>query len=291
MELVLNSKSTWNPYPHLKKVDVIRLYNTLAKSSNREEEMRRMIYFPPEHNSTFENLIKRITYVFDKHECLHADYKNDCYKEFEHLLNEFQESFSDSGEPVRFRLIQTPTTKRTPTPKKRTPSPTKRTPSPTKRTPMPTKRKRTPSPTKRYPARLPHSVDNLIYNMSTLKIKMFVEMILNCKTNEEKKEFLKKYLYVLDVNNEPFPGLVDDIIVDILDIVDIHESPEFAMERHFKGLMSRYGPEDPDHIKLYILYPFPVMHFRGRTKHARANIHNLGGRGKRRRTRKRKMKY
>jgi len=113
-------------------------------------------------------------------------------------------------------------------------------------------------------------------------------MILNCETNEEKTEFLKKYLYVLDVNNEPFPGLVDDLIVDILG------TPQFAMEDHFKYLMSRYGPEQPldqDHIKLYILYPFPVMHFRGRTKHERVNMHNLGGRGKRRRTRKRKMKY
>ena len=269
MELDLDSKSTWNPHAHLKKVDAIRLYNALAKSSNREEDVRRMIYFPPQHNSTFANLIKRITHVFDKHECPHANYKNDCYKEFKHVLNDFQESLSDSGEPVRFTLIQTPTT-------------AKRTSTPTKRT---------STTAKRFPAQLPHSVDNLIYNMSTLKIKMFAEMILNCKTNAEKREFLEKYLYVLDANDEPFPSMVDDIIVDTL------ETPEFAIEDHFKHLMSRYGPEQPldqDHIKLYILYPFPVMYSsiyrRGRTKHTRANVHNLGG-GKRRYTKKRKMKH
>lgn len=279
MEVELETKTTWNLHKHLKKVDVIRLYNALTKSSNREKDIRRMIYFPPEHTSTFSNLIKRITRVFDKHECPHSNYKNDCYKEFKHVLNEFQESLSDSGEPVRFTLIETPT----PTPTKRTPTPTKRTPNPIKRTPNPIKR--TPTPTKGFPAPLPPSENNLIYNLSNLRIKMFIQMILNCKTSEEKREFLQKYFYIFGANDEPFPDLVNDLIVDIL------ETNSELLDSHFNYLMSKYGPDQPrdsDYTKLHILYPFPVMYGlnrRGRT------THDLGRGGKRRRTRKRKMKH
>ena len=275
MEVELESKSTWKSHAHLKKVDVIRLYNALAKSSNREKDIRSMIYFPPEHTSTFSNLIKRITRVFDEYECPHSNYKNDCYKEFKHVLNEFQESLSDSGEPVRFTLIETPT---------------------------PTPTKRTPSPTKLFPAPLLPSENNLIYNLSNLRIKMFIQMILNCKTSEEKREFLQKYFYIFDANDEPFPNLVNDLIVDIL------VTNSELLDSHFNYLMSKYGPDQPrdsDYIKLHILYPFPValsldhLQWREVLQHPvaaglsrRGRItHGLGRGGKRRRTKKRKMKH
>lgn len=109
-------------------------------------------------------------------------------------------------------------------------------------------------------------------------------MILNCKTSEEKREFLQKYFYIFDANDEPFPDLVNDLIVDIL------ETNSELLDDHFNYLMSKFGPDQPrdsDYTKLHILYPFPVMYGlsrRGRTTHV------LGRGGKRRRTRKRKMK-
>jgi len=110
-------------------------------------------------------------------------------------------------------------------------------------------------------------------------------MILNCKTKEEKREFLEKYLYVLDVNDKPFPDLVNDLIVDTLET-----NPEL-WDEHFTYLRSTYGPDqlrDSYYTKLYILYPFPVVHSAYRL--GRTNAHNRRG-GKRRRTKKRKMKH
>ena len=309
MELEFVSKTTWKPDTDLTKTEIRLVYDALAQSSDREKEMRRMIHFPAEHESVFATLIERVNDVFDKPaRCPSANYKNDCYKELKRILNEFQRSLRDSGEPVRFTLKRTkpttpiprPTTSTTTTPTT-TATTTSTTTSPTTTTTTTTPRPRPIS--HNGPAPLSRTTDNLIYNMPDWQIESFAKMILECKTVDERTKFIKKYVYVLNENDEPFPEMVDDIIVDLVDICD-NSSQDDAVEEHLKYLKkmhtpsmhtpsmhtpSMHTPSIDTHLKIYILYPFPVMYpkvYRGHKTRRTPNVRNLGG-GKRRQTKRR----
>ena len=256
-------KTTWKSLTDLKKTEIVRLYDALSQTKskiNREAEIRRMIHFPPEHETVFANLIRRVHRIFEDNECPSANYKTKCYKELKHVLNEFQEElFSDSGESVRF-IITTRSPKTLPSPKTLLSPKTLRSPKPGR------------SP-QRYgdPAPLQPSSANLILNMPDWKRIRFAEMILERNTYEEKTNFIKKYVYATDDDGEPFPALLRDVIVDTVfrsneDDLDLDTKTEYIST----DLMG-YGT-------IHILYPFPAMYSNVFSNGRRnPNVRNLGG--------------
>ncbi|NBO54155.1 MAG: hypothetical protein EBU84_06095 [Actinobacteria bacterium] len=274
--------STWKPLTDLKKTDIVRMYDALAQSktkTDREAQMRRMIHYPPEYETVYATLIARVNRIFEAakdNDCLH---KTKChkYKEFKHVLNEFQGGlFTDSGKPVRF-------TTRTRSPSRGTKVPrtpprgdmhqgTARRPPKTGRTPQ---RHGDPAPVQ------PSSANNIL-NMPDWKINRFGEMILERNTDEERTNFIKKYVHVTDADGEPFPGLLSDIIVDILHIIsNWDETTESKIKNIFVHLL--YLKTYPEVIR--ILYPFPVMY-----PSARRNPSVRRGGGKRGGKRRRRTK-
>ena len=268
--------STWKPLTDLKKTDILRMYDALAQSktkTDREAQMRRMIHYPPEYETVYATLIARVNRIFesakDDNDCLH---KTKChkYKEFKHVLNEFQGGlFTDSGKPVRF-------TTRTRSPNPKTGRTVVAVPSPkTGRSPQ---RHGNPAPVQ------PSSANNIL-NMPDWKINRFAEMILERNTDEERTNFIKKYVHVTDADGEPFPGLLSDIIVDILHIIsNWDETTESKIKNVFVHLLYLKTTTYPEVIR--ILYPFPAMYPSARRN---PSVHHLGG-GKRGGKRRRRTK-
>jgi hypothetical protein len=107
--------------------------------------------------------------------------------------------------------------------------------------------------------------------MPDWKINRFAEMILERNTDEEKTNFIKKYVYAADDDGEPFPGLIRDVIVDILNIckeadLDLDEKP-----KHIVADLEFFRT-------IHILYPFPAMYSNVFSNGRRnPNVRNLGG--------------
>jgi hypothetical protein len=249
-EISLMSKTTWN-LNALTKQERVRLYDALAQSSTREEReavLRRTIHFP---YSMFSNLIKSVNDVFEKNECPPANHKNECYKELKHVLNDFQQDLndkrmiSDSGEPVRFTL------------------------------------KRTFKPTT-HPNPLQPLNSNYIYWLPEWKLKWFAQMISEQKTVEQKKRFIEKYVHVTDEDGNPYDGLLNDIIADILLKSNNNDdlTTESKIEIIFEHLLDLKNTTYPELI--HVLYPFPAVYpdiFRN--KRRIPTVRKLGGGGKR----------
>jgi hypothetical protein len=122
--------------------------------------------------------------------------------------------------------------------------------------------------------------------MPDWKINRFAEMILERNTDEERTNFIKKYVHVTDADGEPFPGLLSDIIVEILDILNTsnRETTESKIKNIFVHLLYLKTTTYPEVIR--ILYPFPVMY-----PSARRNPSvRRGGGGKRGGKRRRRTK-
>ena len=265
----IQSRSTWKPTTDLSKTEMVRLYDALVQAEsqiNREAIMRRMIHYPPEHETVFSNLIQRVHRVFEINICRPANYKTKCYKEFKRVVNEFHGGlFTDSGKPLRFTLKRSSPATATSTATSTSTSPQKHSSS----------------------ARLQPLISNYILHMPDWKIKRFAEMILERNTDEEKTNFIKKYVHVIDDDGEPFPGLLRDIIVDIVHISNYYLTTESKIEHIFDHLLHLKNTTYPEVI--HVLYPFPVMHpnvFRNGRRNP--SVRNLGGgiRRKRRTARK-----
>ena len=260
----IQSGSTWKSLTDLKKTEMVRLHDALVQAEsqiNREAIMRRMIHYPPEHETVFANLIRRVHRIFERNICRTANYKTKCYKEFKRVVNEFQGGlFTDSGKPLRFTL-------------KRRSSPTS-TATTTSTTATTTS---TTSPQKHSSsARLQPLISNYILHMPDWKIKRFAEMILERNTDEERINFIKKYVHVIDDDGEPFPGLLRDIIVDIVHMSNYYPTTESKIEHIFDYLLHLKNTTYPEVI--YVLHPFPVMHpnvFRNGRRNP--SVRNLGG--------------
>lgn len=274
MDLNLNSKteskSTWKNTSDLTKRNVVFVYDALSKvstSKKREDELRRIIHFPTEYESVFANLIHKVNDIFTSHECPSTSYKNVCYKKLKTILNEFQESLSDYGTPVRFTFEPALTqTSKTST---HTPTPTP---------------KHAPSPIPfDGPAPLLPSPQNLIYNMPQWKLRSFVEMFI---TTEDQIKFIQNYVVVLDEQGEPFPGMVHDITEDMMS----YENDVNNILKHLEHLITieNHKPHE-EKLKIHILYPFRVIYPSNRRN---PNIRNLGGGKKRQQTKRNtKRKY
>lgn len=136
-----------------------------------------------------------------------------------------------------------------------------------------------------YPFQDPNPTD--LRNIPDVKLRMFAEMILERNTDEERTNFIKKYVHVTDADGEPFPGLLSDIIVEILDILNTsnRETTESKIKNIFVHLLHlKKNTTYPEVIR--ILYPFPVMY-----PSARRNPSvRRGGGGKRGGKRRRRTK-
>lgn len=236
------SKTTWKPLTDLSKAEMVRMYDALSQTKNREAIMRRMIHYPPEHETVFANLIRRVNRIFEDNECPSANYKTKCYKELKHVLNEFQgDLFTDSGESVRFTTttrLQSPQLRQSPQSPQSPPSP----------------------PSSRFPDPAPVQLSNLILNMPDWKRIRFAEMILERNADEEKTNFIKKYVYAIYDDGEPFPGLLHDVIVDCVHI----SNADLDIDTKIKFIRS----DLEFHKTIYILYPFPSKYsnvFRSRS--------------------------
>jgi hypothetical protein len=285
-DISLMSKSTWN-LNALTKLERMRIYDALAQCSTRkerEEVLRRIFpYHIPMVAPMFSKLIKSVNDVFGKHRsCPPADYKHECYKELKPAMNDFQQFLkdkriisSDSGEPVRFTLKRrSPVTMPTPTP---TPTPT----------PV------LATSTSPHPAPLQPLNSNYIWHIPDWKIKRFAEMISERNTAEQKRRFIQKYVHVTDEDGEPFIGLLNDIIADILYLSNYDDdlTTESKIKRIFDHLLHLKNTTYPEVI--HIVYPFPVaypkVHRRSGSIRAPPDLHHLGGQTRRKKCRN-KMK-
>ena len=252
----INPGSTWKPLTDLKKKDIGRLYDALAKSSTREEReavLRSMIHYPPEYETVFSNLIRRSHRTFEDNgnDCRPANYKTECYKDFKHGLNEFQGGlFTDSGKPLRFTLNRRPSS----------PSPRPTTPRPT--TPRPTTPRPTPSPVLYdNPNPLPIGPKTYMGNIPDFKLRLFATMILDRTTEEEKITFIKKYMVIKYENDSDMPmprdvETLDRVILTILSKLRGNASTQIKTQilldylKHLKNFT-----QDP--AEIYVLFPLP----------------------------------
>ena len=246
-DISLMSKSTWN-LNALTKLERMRIYDALAQCSTRkerEEVLRRIFpYHIPMVDPMFSKLLKSVNDVFGKHRsCPPADYKHECYKELKPAMNDFQQFLkdkriisSDSGEPVRFTLKRrSPVTTTTPTPVLAT-------------------------STSPHPAPLQPLHSNYIWHIPDWKIKRFAEMISERNTAEQKRRFIQKYVHVTDEDGEPFIGLLNDIIADILYLSNYDDdlTTESKIKRIFDHLLHLKNTTYPEVI--HVLYPFPAVY-------------------------------
>jgi len=261
-QIETTSKTTWKPITDLRKTEIVRVYDALAQSKtnpDRETIIRRMIHYPPEYETVFANLIRRVNRIFEDNDCPSVNYKTKCYKEFKHILNEFQGTLiGDSGESVRFTT--------------------------TTRSPLYPRSPRSPRspPSSRFPdpAPLQPSSANLILNMPDWKINRFAEIFLERTTDAEKTNFIKKYVYATDDDGEPFPGLLRDVIIDSV----YRSNEDLDLDTKTKYLGSDLG----GYGTIHILYPFPAMYSNVFSNGKRnPSVRNLGG-GKRRRNQRTK---
>jgi hypothetical protein len=133
------------------------------------------------------------------------------------------------------------------------------------------------------PAALPIGTNTHMGNIPDFKLRMFAIMILDLITDEEKRQFMRKYVHV----DEPFPQLVDEIDEIIEDIVltrnhddDVNrESKIKPIYDHLLHLKNTY-PE-----VMHVLYPFPVMH-----SNAFGSRKRRGGKRRRQRRTARKLR-
>lgn len=280
-QLELNSKTTWKPDTYFKKTDIVKLYDALSEAEEIEAVMRRMIHYPPNHETTFANLIARVKQIFNVNKCPHANYKNECYKNFKAVLNEFQEVYDDSGKPVLFTLTRTPTPTLMPS---LSPTP-----------------HRAPSPFRYYsynpnPAVLPVGkdtyidIDTYMYNIPDLTLQIFARMIVDCTTEAEKRTFIKKYMvinYDNDDSSIPLPHdieTMDNVIITILNKLrasNLYQTKIQTLWDYLKQL--KKNTRDP--AKIHILYPF--IYPKIRLNRRNPTLRNLGGGRKRRQTKRR----
>jgi hypothetical protein len=273
--LIKISKSTWN-INALTKVERMRIYDALAQCSTKKEREAVLRHIFPYHIPTvepmFSKLLKSVNDVFGKHRsCPPADYKHECYKELKPAMNDFQQFLkdkriisSDSGEPVRFTL------------KRRSPV-TTTTPKPTTPTPV------LATSISPHPSPLQPLNSNYIYWLPDWKIKRFAEMISERNTAEQKR-FIQKYVHVTDEDGEPFIGLLNDIIADILYLSNYDDdlTTESKIKRIFDHLLHLKNTTYPEVI--HVLYPFPAVYpdiFNRRRRIP--TVRKLGGGGKTRR--------
>ena len=258
------SKSTWTPNRNvLKKSDIKLMYDALHgmnTSSEREAHMRRTIHFPPEYNTVFANLINSVNRSFDNDEG---------YKQFRDILNAFQESIGDSGEAVQFVIVkQSPKMSPNKSPKM---SPIALTSSrPSCMMPLPV---------------LPSS-QNLISNLSNLKIEMFVNTFLMCANPDEQNQFITRYVHATTQDGEPFHAFVNDIVIDLNDILHDNLNKSEAQIRKLLVEHLEYTHAMNLDINIHILYPFPQIHM---ARKGQLSLRNLGG-GKNKRKVTRKLK-
>ena len=123
--------------------------------------------------------------------------------------------------------------------------------------------------------------------MPDWKIKRFAEMILERVTDAEKTNFIKKYVYATDENDDPLPGLVRDMIIDIVHISNDPDltNAESKTKQIIDDLVFFKEP-----YATRILYPFPTMYsnvFRFRNG---KNSVRRGGKRRRRHAKSKKCK-
>ena len=108
-------------------------------------------------------------------------------------------------------------------------------------------------------------------------------MISDRTTDAEKRRFIEKYVSVIDENGEPFIGLLNDIIADILEISNEDElNTKSNIKGIFEHLLHLKNTTDPEVI--HLLYPFPAVYpdiFNRRRRIP--TVRKLGGGGKTRR--------
>ena len=264
MNFGLVSKSTSKNPTDLTKKNVVIVYNALSNASNseeREQELRRLIQFPSEYETVFANLIHDINKIFTHHgnECHSTSYKNNsCYKKLKSVLNEYQETLSNHDIPAftvkRAQPSITSKHTRTPTPK------TMRTQHFDGPTPL------LPSP------------KTSIYDMTDMKLKYFVDKFIAAT---DQREFIEKYISVLDEDNNPFPGMVDDIYTEM----SSDENNSTNIFNNLKDIVQKQ--KKFGELKIYILYP--IREFYTVPNRRNPNIRNLGG-GKKQKQTKRKTK-
>ncbi len=241
------------------------LYDVLVQANNEDRVaiLRRIIDYPPEYESVYANLITHAFKKIKKDECPPANYKTECYREFKRAVNQFQDVFTDSGKPLRFTM-------------KRRSSPIA-----TATATATAVEKRVSSPVPLQPL---HS--NYIFWLPDWKIKGFATLISERSTDAEKRRFMQKYLHVTDEDGNPYAGLLNDIIADILKISKDDDNDNLTTESKIKSIFEHLlilkNETYPELI--YVLYPFPAVHPNiFRNKRRIPTVRLLGGGGKTRR--------
>ena len=262
--------STWKSQETvLSKGKMQWLYDVLVQANNDKDRvaiLRRIIDYPPEYESVYANLITHAFKKIKKDECPPANYKTECYREFKRAVNQFQDVFTDSGKPLRFTM-------------KRRSSPIATATATATATAV---EKRVSSPVPLQPLN-----STYIFWLPDWKIKGFATLISERSTDTEKRRFMQKYLHVTDEDGNPYAGLLNDIIADILKISndDDNLTTESKIKSIFEHLLILKNETYPELI--YVLYPFPAVHPNiFRNKRRIPTVRKLGG-GKRRSTKKR----
>jgi hypothetical protein len=265
------SKSTWNPYGGvIKKTEIKKLYDLLHKASTsaeREEIMRNAIRFSPEYETVFKNLIRNINDAFTT--------DRNCYSEIKDILYSFLDSMDDSGKPVHFTIkIATGSRSRS-----RSGSRSKsksKSKTPTQALAASPAASETSSMCA-LPTPLQPSPQNSVFNLSDLKIGIFVTAFLTCAISK-RDQFIKKYVDVRKSNGESDPAFVHDISEDMNYIRGRDQHISEVKLRNV--LIEHLKDTNADNGEIFILYPFPQVHMTMRRR-GQLSIRNLGG-GKRR---------
>ena len=270
------SKSTWNPYGSIiKKTEIKKLYDLLHKattSAERDEIMRNAIRFSPEYETVFKNLIRNINDAFTT--------DRNCYKQFKDILYSFLDSMDDSGKPVHFTIkIATGSRSRSRSKSKsKSKTPTQAlAASDAAAAPAAAPASETSSmcalPTPLHP-----SPQNSVFNLSDLKIGIFVTAFLTCAISK-RDQFIKKYVDVRKSNGESDPAFVHDISEDMNYIRGRDQHISEVKLRNV--LIEHLKDTNADNEEIFILYPFPQIHMNMKRR-GQLSIRNLGIGGKRR---------
>lgn len=259
------SKSTWNPYGGvIKKTEIKKLYDLLHKASTsaeREEIMRNAIRFSPEYESVFKNLIRNINDAFTT--------DRNCYSEIKDILYSFLDSMDDSGKSVQFTIKITTGSRSRSKSKSKSKTPTKA---------LAAAAASETSSMCALPTPLQPSSQNSVFNLSDLKIGIFVTAFLTCAISK-RDQFIKKYVDVRKSNGDSDPAFVHDISEDMNYIRGRDQHISEVKLRNV--LIEHLKDTNADNGEIFILYPFPQVHMTMRRR-GQLSIRNLGIGGKRR---------